>query len=130
MYDIYFSLPYLVVSLISVCSPRQVSHVISLLLPPFLLGSSSDSASSVFHLTLLFFVVSAALTLYPTCHTRSADLPCLPEKSLSFTAALSVFQILRFFHAAAVSCPICSIYSVYPSLFSPRPPYCYNDAVI
>ena len=135
MYDIYFSLPYLVVSHISVCSPDGFRRLFRCSFCPFFPAHFLTRYLLVFYLALFFFVVSAALTLCPACHSLSADLPCPPQKPLitrswplSFTGcAFFDFRFRIFLHAAAMSHPI---YSVWPSLFPLRPPYCYNDAVI
>ena len=117
MYDIYFSLPYLVVSHVSVCSPDGFRRLFRCSFRPFFPTHLLTRYLLFFYLALFFFVVSAALTLCPACHSLSADLPCPPRKPLiarswplSFTGcAFFDFRFRIFLHAAAVSHPIYSV---------------------
>jgi len=104
MYDIYFSLPYLVVSHISVCSPDGFRRLFRCSFCPFFPAHFLTRYLLVFYLALSFFIVSAALTLCPACHSLSADLPCPPQKPLitrswplSFTGCAFFISDFAFF---------------------------------
>lgn len=104
MYDIYFSLPYLVVSHISVCSPDGFHRLFRCSSRPFFPAHLLTRHLLFFSSCPVFFRSFRCLYSLSACHSLSADLPCPPGKPLiarswplSFTGCAFFLSDFAFF---------------------------------